>query len=143
MTRMAALLALVAMAAACSRLASCGRKHTPRKETITRLPTTMMAGSAVVSDDVTQYAYLVEDTKGVRMIRNGKAGENLRSGTNRSFIPHTHRHIYWGRGFDDRSVLGERFSGVSVDEAQFAVRQQPGHPHHGRPFHWAPRTAKH
>jgi hypothetical protein len=105
MTRIATLLALVAVAAACSRLVSCGRKHSPKKESIARLPATMVPGSATVSDDVTQYAYLVEDTKGVRMVRNGKPSENFRSATNRSYIPHTHRHVYWARGFDDRPLL--------------------------------------
>jgi hypothetical protein len=65
----------------------------------------MMDGSAVVSDDVTQYAYLVKDTKGVHMVRNGTPGENFRSADNRSYIPNTHRHVYWARGFDERPVL--------------------------------------
>jgi hypothetical protein len=132
MTRLAALLALVAVAAACSRLASCGRKHSPKKEPIARLPATMMPHSATVSDDLTQYAYLVQDPKGVRMIRNGKPGENFRSAGNRSYIPHTHRHIYWARGIDDRPVLvvGDDVFNVGFSKHEYVVFDPTGE-------HWA------
>jgi hypothetical protein len=105
MRRVAGILALVVVAAACGRFMACGRKHSPKKEPIARLPTTMVPGSAVASDDVTHYAYLVEDTKGVRVIRDGVPGENFKSATNRSYLRNSHRHVYWARDFTGQPLL--------------------------------------
>lgn len=131
--RIAGILALVAMAAACGRLVACGRKpHSPKKEPIARLPTKMIFGSAVTSDDNTHYAYLVQDTRGVRMVRNGVPGENFRSATNRSYLPHSHRHVYWADDFTGQRLLivDDQVIPIGYSKHEYVVPDQKGE-------HWA------
>lgn len=90
---------LLALCAGCSHDAS------PRKESLARLHPLVLPGSATVSHDGAHHAYLVRDTDGTRMVRDGVASENYRDATNRSYAPTSARHVYWARGFDDQPLL--------------------------------------
>jgi hypothetical protein len=96
---------LPAALCALALLAACGHKASPRKERIARLPDIFLPMSAVVSDDRSRYAYLVEDADGVRMIRDGSASEDYRRATNRNFSPNAHHHVYWAQRDDNQPLL--------------------------------------
>jgi len=86
-------------------LAACGPDLSPRKERIARLADIVLPGSAIVSDDRSRYAYLVQDADGTRMIRDGVTSENYHVATNRSFTPKANRHVYWAQRSDRQPLL--------------------------------------
>jgi hypothetical protein len=103
------------LSAALMLLAACrSAPHSPRKESLARLPEKFLAGSVTVSDDLRHHVYLVEERRGTRVVRDGVPGEKYGAATNRSFFPKSARSLYWARRPEGQTL-------VVVDDIPYPV----------------------